>query len=69
MEALGCSVIRGDSWVEMPADSVQCEKVIDMEACRYGATLAVLSRISDRPYCDHNVSHLRFKESDGSPLW
>jgi len=66
MEASGCSMIRGDSWVEIAGRPLYSgEKVIDMGGMPDMApTLAVLSAFRPGRTVITNVSHLRFKESD-----
>jgi 3-phosphoshikimate 1-carboxyvinyltransferase len=66
MEASGCSVIRGDSWIEVVGRplrggelSLNMGKMPDMVP-----TLAVLAAFRPGRTVITNVSHLRFKESD-----
>jgi len=66
MEASGCSVIRGDSWIEVVGRplrggelSLNMGKMPDMVP-----TLAVLSAFRPGRTVITHVSHLRFKESD-----
>jgi 3-phosphoshikimate 1-carboxyvinyltransferase len=66
MEASGCSVVRGDSWVEVVGGSLRMgEWVLDMGRMPdMVPTLAVLSAFRPGNTVITHVPHLRFKESD-----
>jgi 3-phosphoshikimate 1-carboxyvinyltransferase len=66
MESWGCSVIRGDSWIEVVGRPLQGgEKVLDMgKMPDMVPTLAVLSAFRPGRTEITHVSHLRLKESD-----
>jgi 3-phosphoshikimate 1-carboxyvinyltransferase len=66
MERLGCSVVRGDNWVEVTGKEMnRGEYVFDMgNMPDVVPTLAVLAAIRPGRTVIKNVSHLRLKESD-----
>ncbi|MEA1935518.1 MAG: 3-phosphoshikimate 1-carboxyvinyltransferase [Thermodesulfobacteriota bacterium] len=66
MEKLGCSVVRGDNWVEVTGKEMnRGEYVFDMgNMPDVVPTLAVLAAVRSGRTVIKNVSHLRVKESD-----
>jgi 3-phosphoshikimate 1-carboxyvinyltransferase len=66
MESLGCSVVRGDAWVEVIGGPLrEGDAVFDMgNMPDMVPTLAVLSAFRPGRTAITNVSHLRLKESD-----
>ena len=66
MERLGCSVVRGDDWVEVTGKEMnRGEYVFDMgNMPDVVPTLAVLAAIRSGRTVIKNISHLRVKESD-----
>lgn len=66
LERFGCTVVRGDSWVEVIGRALPGgEMVIDMgNMPDMVPTLAVLASFRSGRTRITNVSHLRFKESD-----
>lgn len=66
MESLGCSVVRGDTWVEVVGESLHEGDIrFDMgNIPDMVPTLAVLSAFRKGLTTITNVSHLRIKESD-----
>jgi 3-phosphoshikimate 1-carboxyvinyltransferase len=66
MESLGCSVVRGDAWVEIIGGPLrEGDAVFDMgNMPDMVPTLAVLSAFRPGRTAITNVSHLRLKESD-----
>jgi len=66
MESLGCSVVRGDTWVDVIGGPLHDENIVlDMgNMPDMVPTLAVLSAFRKGRTTITNVSHLRLKESD-----
>ena len=66
MEMLGCSVVRGDAWVEVTGGPLRAGDVVfDMgNMPDMVPTLAVLAAFRQGQSIITNVSHLRIKESD-----
>ena len=66
MEMLGCSVVRGDAWVEVTGGPLrEGDVVFDMgNMPDMVPTLAVLAAFRQGQSIITNVSHLRIKESD-----
>jgi 3-phosphoshikimate 1-carboxyvinyltransferase len=66
MEKLGCSVVRGDAWIEVTGGPLRAgDFVFDMgNMPDMVPTLAVLAAFRQGQSIITNVSHLRIKESD-----
>jgi 3-phosphoshikimate 1-carboxyvinyltransferase len=66
VEAAGCSVIRGDSWIDVTGRPLRAgEWIIDMGGMPDMApTMAVLAAFRPGRTVITHVAHLRFKESD-----
>jgi 3-phosphoshikimate 1-carboxyvinyltransferase len=66
MESLGCSVVRGDTWVDVIGERLnEGDVVIDMgNMPDMVPTLAVLAAFRTGQTTITNVAHLRIKESD-----
>ena len=66
MESLGCSVVRGDRWVEVVGGPLhEGDVFFDMgNMPDMVPTLAVLAAFREGQTTITNVSHLRVKESD-----
>lgn len=65
LERAGCTVLRGDHWVEVRADRRPRALDVDLGDCPdLVPTVAVLMMFAEGPSCLRGVAHLRHKESD-----